>query len=202
MNPIPEHNEYEAALEQTLIHFIESMTQCDMNCSWHLFAMLSEDRTEVYKENGRRKKRRRFQIYYRHKITYEGYISWCYPYVEEGRMQAVVAVRFDRLRSGSDLDLTDHEFEMDVDLCRYVTDDQRELYMDTVDLPEHLDARDRENMHLLLSKWGLEGASSISLEDPDPEQMQQLVKHLISAAILVHAGMKGRSLTKNSASAN
>lgn len=187
MQKIPDYNDY-SKIEENMIHFIEAMSHTDINCSWHHFSLLSEDKTHTFREDGLLKKSRKFQVYYKHKLTYEGLFYWSYPHNSEGKQISEAAVRFEKIRRGADSDLAERTFELSLNMLDYITEDGEELQVEIIELPETLSEYDRSRMHLILEKWGLQGKTIMNFNEIDHDQLEAFIKHLVSAAILVQAG--------------
>lgn len=188
MQKMPDLKDDYADVEERLIHFIELMSHTDINSAWHHFAFLAEDRSNTFYEDSYLKKSRKFQIYYRDKLSYEGYLCWCYPHLTDGKWHAEISVRFDKIRKGNNYDLADRYFQLDVNLMKYLSENGRELHVDVIELPETLSEYDQKRMNIILEKWGLQSMTVINFDRIDYSQLEEFVQHLVSAAILIQAG--------------
>jgi hypothetical protein len=67
------------------------------------------------------------------------------------------------------------------------------FHIDTMALPSNLESGDLSRIEMILEKWGLRRPVTLSLEEPDPEQMELFTNRLISSAVLVKAAEQRRS---------
>lgn len=186
-------NDQSIHIENQIIHFIEIMSRAPLNSSWHHFALLMEDRTDTFREKGDVKKSRKFQVYYRHRLTYEGHLCWSYPAAVKGGKRAEISVRFDKIRRGEQIDLLQDGFHYAVNLMEYLYIDKQVLFIDTMALPSSLESSDLSRIEMILEKWGLRKPVTLSLEEPDPDHMELFTNRLISSAVLVKAAEQRRS---------
>ncbi|SDN34289.1 hypothetical protein [Alkalicoccus daliensis] len=200
MQKIPSLKDDYADVEERLIHFIEMMSHADINSAWHHFAFLAEDRSSTFYEEGYLKKSRKFQVYYKDKLSYEGYLCWCYPHKKNGKWHAEISVRFDKIRKGNSLDLTEKYFQLDINLLDFLNESREELHIDVIELPESLSDYDQKRMNIILEKWGLQSRTVINFDKVDYSQLEVFVQHLISTAILVQAGYRREKVPYSKAS--
>lgn len=188
MQKMPKPNNNTSKNEENMIHFIETMSQTDINCSWHHFSLLSEDKTHTFKESGVLKKSRKFQVYYKQKLTYEGHFCWSYPHGKLHEKTAEVSIRFDKTRSGADNELAERFFELSLNMMDYIDRSGEELHVEIIELPDTISDYDRSRMHLILEKWGLQKKTIMNFQEIEQPELEEFIKHLVSSAILVQAG--------------
>ncbi|PTL39575.1 hypothetical protein C6Y45_05915 [Alkalicoccus saliphilus] len=186
-------NEQSAQIDNRIIHFIEIMSRSPLNSAWHHFALLMEDRTDTFREKGDVKKSRKFQVYYRHRLTYEGHLCWSYPTAVKNGKKAELSVRFDKIRRGEQIDLLQDGLHYAVNLMEYLNMKKQAFHIDTMALPSNLESGDLSRIEMILEKWGLRRPVTLKLEEPDPEQMELFTNRLISSAVLVKAAEQRRS---------
>ncbi|WP_147802172.1 hypothetical protein [Alkalicoccus halolimnae] len=184
------HNQYEhiSPMEEKIIYFIEIVTRTDLNSSWHHFDLLFEDRSDVINNKEDFKKYRKFQVYYKHKLSYEGHVYWKYPERAGDRLSAVISVKFDKILRGGESDLIQQDIQFEIDMMEHITEEGNDFFIKEVELPSFLSDYDKKRIAIILKKWGVHPPFKLSLEQVDPGQVETFIKFLISAAILLKAG--------------
>jgi hypothetical protein len=187
MNELHDKQGQKSSMEEKIIYFIETVTRVDLNSSWHNFDLLFEDRSDVLNYKDDFKKSRKFQVYYKHKLSYEGHVYWNYPEGTGDKLSAVISVKFDKILRGGESDLIQQDIQFEIDMVKYITEEQDAFIVKDIEFPFYLNDYDKKRIAIILKKWGVHPPFKLSLEHVDAGNVETFIKFLISAAILLKA---------------
>ncbi|MFC4735794.1 hypothetical protein ACFO4L_04265 [Bacillus daqingensis] len=176
-----------------LLFLTEQMVHADLNSSWHEFAMLCDPGTTASAYGDLLQKERSFQIYYRHKLTYEGSLIWKASESLEKPEDTYLQVRYNKIRRGSTENSLVNDYVFSIRLADWLSERGTSLSFGSLYDPDELNDYNKKRIDVILQKWGFSKELVIPFEAPDAGLIEQLIQRVISTSILVEACRKQAS---------
>ncbi|NJP37312.1 hypothetical protein [Alkalicoccus luteus] len=173
-----------------LLFLTEQMVHADLNSSWHEFAMLCDPETLASASGGFFQKERGFQIYYRHKLTYEGSLIWKTSESREKPEETYLQVRYNKIRRGNIENSLMNDYVFSIRLADWVSERGTALAFQRLYDPAVMNEYNQKRIDVILQKWGFSKELIIPFESPDADLIDQLIQRVISTSILVEACRK------------
>ncbi|WP_280770927.1 hypothetical protein [Salipaludibacillus daqingensis] len=187
---ITQQNNYR--LNDEIILFAESLLRADLNTSWSDFSILVADKelsTEVSGDDNC--KQRTFQIYYHHRLKYEGRLVLSYEnvkgYLKKPRFLTVLLEEITKEEATSN---EQESFKLKMDLNSCIDWNSGIFYTDVAQIDHTLSLEDTDKINMILQKWELHQHDMISLHDFHTQELDYFIQRLMSLSMLIRAAEK------------
>ncbi|MCE7791995.1 hypothetical protein K8O68_06115 [Salipaludibacillus sp. CUR1] len=174
-----------------LIVFGEGLFRTDLNTSWHEFVLLAAGQESSFMEEKEDSyKKRLFQIYYRHKLKYEGSLVLKYEdSPSDIKIPRYLTVYLDEITNAAvQPEHTEPIAGVDLQEC---IDWKKGLFVTEIPVSdEKVTEKDVQRMDVLLEKWGLQYNHSFFLNDYSSADLEYFIQKLITVSMMIKAAKR------------
>ncbi|SES24905.1 hypothetical protein [Salipaludibacillus aurantiacus] len=190
-SPALQNKEVKSEYSDALIVFGEGLFRADLNTSWHEFVLLAAGQEFPFMEEKEDSyKKRLFQIYYRHKLKYEGSLVLKYEDVPSDiKIPRYLTVYLDEINQGnSQPEHSEPIAGVDLQEC---LDWKKGLFVTEIPVTdEKVTEKDVQRMEVLLEKWGLQYNHSFFLNDYSSGDLEYFIQKLITVSMMIKAAKR------------